>query len=84
MGISFRVTRIPGGPFRSCRQELGSLTRAIAARSLEDGYAMVLTTELATRPVLRLCTTHPETTRDDVTAVIDRLEQLGPADGTWP
>jgi aromatic-L-amino-acid/L-tryptophan decarboxylase len=64
--------------------QVDSLTRAIAARSLEDGYALVLTTELATRPVLRMCTIHPETTRDDVTAVIDRLEQLGPADGTWP
>jgi hypothetical protein len=32
------------------------------------------------RPVLRLCTINPETTHDEVTAVIDRLETLGGLD----
>ena len=77
------VTFRPHAPGLSPGQ-VDSLTRDIATRSLEDGYALVLTTELANRPVLRLCTIHPETTRGDITAVIDRLEQLGSVADGWP
>jgi len=64
--------------------DIDALTRDIAAKMLSDGFAMVLSTELDGRPVLRLCTTHPETTENDLVAVIDRLEALAPGSVAWP
>lgn len=64
--------------------DVDALTRDIAAKTLPDGFAMVLSTELDGRPVLRLCTTHPETSEADVAAVIDRLEALAPDSVAWP
>ncbi len=61
-----RVTR--DGGFRAVDQD----GRAYEARRL-----VVATGFSGGRPVLRLCTINPETTRDEVTAVIDRLETLG-------
>jgi aromatic-L-amino-acid/L-tryptophan decarboxylase len=56
--------------------EVDDLTKRLAVRTLDDGYAVVTTTELAGRPVLRFCTIHPETSQADIVAVIDRLERL--------
>jgi aromatic-L-amino-acid/L-tryptophan decarboxylase len=56
--------------------ELDRLTRAVAARTVDDGYAMVITTELDGRPVLRMCTIHPELTQAHVAATLERLGEL--------
>lgn len=56
--------------------EIDTLTRRVASRTLHDGFALVTTTELAGRPVLRLCVTHPETTPDDVANTIEVLARL--------
>src|SRR4051812_5190277 len=44
--------------------------------ALSDGVAFVSTTRVAQRPVLRLCTINPRTTREDVERTIDRLAAL--------
>jgi glutamate/tyrosine decarboxylase-like PLP-dependent enzyme len=41
-----------------------------------DGFAMLSSTALRGRPVLRLCTINPRTTATDLEATIERLEQL--------
>ncbi|RJL24821.1 pyridoxal phosphate-dependent decarboxylase family protein [Bailinhaonella thermotolerans] len=69
--VTFRPRR-PGLPPAA----LDALTRAIAVRCHEAGFALVLTTELAGRPVLRLCAINPETTPGDVTATLAHLESL--------
>jgi aromatic-L-amino-acid decarboxylase len=56
--------------------DVDQVTRRIAAATLKDGHAMVTTTELEGRPVLRLCITHPETTRADVDTTIALLDRL--------
>ncbi|MDO4280342.1 MAG: aminotransferase class V-fold PLP-dependent enzyme [Peptococcaceae bacterium] len=38
-----------------------------------DGFAMVFTTELRGKKVLRLCTIHPETTFEDVRRTVDKI-----------
>lgn len=75
------VTFRPVSPALSAA-ELDTLVRRIAVGTLEDGYALVTTTEVAGRPVLRLCTTHPETTTDDIERTIDLLELLSDQIGT--
>jgi aromatic-L-amino-acid/L-tryptophan decarboxylase len=69
--VTFRPL-IPGWEAR----QIDDLTTRLAVRTLDDGYAVVTTTEIAGRPVLRFCTIHPETSQADIVAVIDRLERL--------
>ncbi|MGI5132299.1 pyridoxal phosphate-dependent decarboxylase family protein [Pseudonocardia sp. CA-107938] len=58
------------------------LTRRIAAATLRDGRVLVTTTELDGRPVLRLCATHPETSRADIEQAIDVLDELAAANAS--
>jgi glutamate/tyrosine decarboxylase-like PLP-dependent enzyme len=53
--------------------------QARAAELAESGYAAVTSTRVAGRPVLRLCTINPRTTREDVAGTLVRLGvRLGP------
>ncbi len=54
-----------------------AITHRIVARLIADGFAMVTTTVLDGRPVLRLCPIHPEATQDDVRETIARLKRFG-------
>ena len=47
--------------------------QARAAELAESGYAAVTSTRVHGRPVLRLCTINPRTTRDDVLGTLARL-----------
>jgi aromatic-L-amino-acid decarboxylase len=53
------------------------LQRRITAALAADGYAMLSTTELRGRTVLRLCTINPRTTEDEVRGTVRRLERIG-------
>ena len=52
------------------------LNRGIALALTENGYAAVLTTRLAGRVVVRMCTLNPRTTDDDIRETIARLAGL--------
>jgi glutamate/tyrosine decarboxylase-like PLP-dependent enzyme len=56
--------------------ESDALNRRIAERSFADGHALLSTTLLRDRTVLRLCTINPRTTDVDITGTITRLEEL--------
>ena len=78
--VTFRpeLPELPGLP-GLCDPPAGTrdrITRAIAEATLEDGHALVLTTDLGNGPVLRLCTTHPETGRSDLRSTIALLDRL--------
>lgn len=47
----------------------------VAAKVTADGYAALTSTILADRPVLRLCTINPRTTRDDLAGTIRRVTE---------
>jgi glutamate/tyrosine decarboxylase-like PLP-dependent enzyme len=66
------ITFRPHSPGRT-DDEVDALTRRIAAATLHDGDAVITTTELDGRPVLRLCALHPEATTADIDAVIELL-----------
>ena len=43
---------------------------------LEDGFALITSTVLRGRTVLRVCTINPRTTEDDLERSFERLEHL--------
>jgi len=62
------------GSAESARR-IDALNRAIAARMQEQGFALVLTTELRGQTVLRLCTINPRTTEEDITKTVQALDE---------
>jgi aromatic-L-amino-acid decarboxylase len=71
MGIVTFRPHLPGLD----RGAVDAIIRQVAQDSLEDGYALVLTTDLGSGPVLRMCTIHPHTTVRDVESTLDVLEK---------
>jgi glutamate/tyrosine decarboxylase-like PLP-dependent enzyme len=59
--------------------ELETINRHIVARITAEGYALVLSTALKGRDVLRICAINPRTTDDDIRETIRRLEGFGDA-----
>ncbi|WP_108651424.1 pyridoxal phosphate-dependent decarboxylase family protein [Dongshaea marina] len=57
-------------------KELDAHNQALVEAILEDGYAMIVSTKLRGKTVLRLCTINPRTSVDDLLQTIERLEQL--------
>ncbi|HKP77101.1 MAG TPA: hypothetical protein VJT67_16335, partial [Longimicrobiaceae bacterium] len=53
------------------------LQRHIAAETTRGGFAMLSTTELGGRAVLRLCTINPRTTDEDVRETIRLMARIG-------
>ncbi len=50
-----------------------ALNRAIATQMQEEGFALVLSTELRGQTVLRLCTINPRTTEEDIANTVKAL-----------
>ena len=53
---------------------LDAVNAAVSKAVFESGFAVVLTTRLNGRTVLRLCTSNPNTTREHVLETIERLD----------
>jgi len=70
--ITFRYA-----PPGKTEQELNTINGEIAKKTIGDQFAMLTTTELKERLVLRLCTINPRTTREDIEKTIERLEKFG-------
>jgi glutamate/tyrosine decarboxylase-like PLP-dependent enzyme len=56
--------------------ELDSINQQIVNEMIEDGFAMVSSTVLRGRTVLRMCTINPRTTPEDIRQTILRLNRL--------
>jgi len=56
-------------------RRIDALNRAIAARMQEQGFALVLTTELRGQTVLRLCTINPRTAEEDIAKTVEVLDE---------
>jgi aromatic-L-amino-acid decarboxylase len=57
-------------------EELDEVNRRLVSDIIDDGYALVTSTLLRGRTVLRLCPINPRTSEDDIRGTIDKLEQL--------
>lgn len=58
------------------RSEIDGVVRDLAEEMLNNGHALVLTTDWGDGPVLRLCTTHPRTTKRDVESTLALLGKM--------
>ncbi|MBN2910192.1 aminotransferase class V-fold PLP-dependent enzyme [Polycladomyces sp. WAk] len=56
---------------------IDKVQQQIVNRMIREGYAMVSTTELKGRTVLRLCTINPRTTKEDIQNTIQKMEGIG-------
>ncbi len=66
--ITFR-RRFSGGDAIEDRRN-----QRLSERMYEDGHAVLSTTEIDGRPVLRFCTVNPRTRREDLCSTLDRFE----------
>ncbi|MDB5032889.1 MAG: PLP-dependent enzyme glutamate decarboxylase [Chlorobi bacterium] len=70
--VTFRFT-----PDNRAERELDEINRRIAGECVAGRHAMLSTTVLRGRTVLRLCTINPRTSDDDILGTIERLEIIG-------
>ena len=56
--------------------DLDVLNKSISNEILNTGYAMIITTRLNNRTVLRMCTISPETTQEDLNSTIELLNKI--------
>jgi hypothetical protein len=66
--VTFAPAR-PGLPLA----EANALVQRAVERLIADGYAMVTSTTIGGRVVLRFCLIHPAATLDDLRGTLDRL-----------
>jgi glutamate/tyrosine decarboxylase-like PLP-dependent enzyme len=59
--------------------QLDQLNRSLVEALIQDGHAMVSSTTLRGRVVLRMCSINPRTTEDDVRSTVERLDELARA-----
>jgi aromatic-L-amino-acid decarboxylase len=64
-------------PKRGVDIDLNLVQQQIAQRLVEDGFAMLTTTVIRGKTVLRMCTINPRTTHDDIVQTLDRIERIG-------
>lgn len=57
--------------------ETNAINQEIVKYMTQDGYAMVSSTELKGKTVIRMCTINPRTTVDDIRETVKRLERFG-------
>jgi len=57
-------------------REVDRFNRALVPALLEEGYAMVVSTELRGRPVLRLCPINPRTTQEDIRETVAWMDRV--------
>ena len=70
MGIvNFRFS-----PENYSNEEKDKINHEISMRIVNSGYAGVFTTQLQGKTVLRICSLHPETTKEDIVKTISKLE----------
>jgi len=57
-------------------RQLDKLNRALVQDMISDGYAMISSTSLHGRTVLRMCTINPRTTNDDLETTLKHLNKF--------
>ena len=64
-------------PYSMDEVTIEKLQQQIVNRMIQEGYAMISTTVLRGRTVLRLCTINPRTTKEDIRSTIQKMEAIG-------
>ena len=74
-GAQMAIVTFRCAPAGWSAERVDALNRAIAARMQEEGFALVLSTELRGQTVLRLCTINPRTSEEDISKTVEALGQ---------
>lgn len=69
--INFRYA-----PEKISLEDANDLNYQISQQILRDGYAMIVTTQIKGKIVLRFCLINPRTTQQDVRETLSRLDQI--------
>ena len=64
-------------PEESAAVDVPMLQKNIVERLIADGFAMLTTTVIHGKTVLRMCTINPRTTHDDIRQTLDRVSTIG-------
>jgi aromatic-L-amino-acid decarboxylase len=70
--ITFRYT-VPG----QREDDIDTLNERIVERVIQDGLAMITSTTLKGRKVLRMCTINPRTTEEDIRLTVEHIKEVG-------
>ena len=57
-------------------EDANDLNYQISQQMLRDGFAMIVTTQITGKIVLRFCLINPRTTQQDVRETLNRLDQI--------
>jgi glutamate/tyrosine decarboxylase-like PLP-dependent enzyme len=71
-----RLGVVTFAPRPRARAQEEELVRRIVERTIADGFAMLTSTTIHDRTVLRMCTINPATTVDDVRATLERVAAI--------
>ncbi len=63
-------------PKKLSEDQVNELSKRISKKILDDGYAMIITTQLNGKTVLRMCPIHPELTFEELKETVQRLEEF--------
>jgi glutamate/tyrosine decarboxylase-like PLP-dependent enzyme len=66
-------------PRRGAPERWDELNRGLVGAMMADGYAMISSTVLRGKTVLRMCTINPRTTETDIRETLARLDRMGRA-----
>ena len=69
--ITFRYA-----PAGMAEEKINTLNHGLIEKMIADGFAMLSSTVLRGRTVLRMCTINPRSTREDIQVTITRLDEM--------
>jgi aromatic-L-amino-acid decarboxylase len=64
-------------PPQAGARDVDDINQRIVHEMIEDGFAMVSTTKLRERTVLRMCTINPRTTSSDIRETVEKIATIG-------
>jgi glutamate/tyrosine decarboxylase-like PLP-dependent enzyme len=76
--VTFRFTNARLSP-----DDIDAMNNALVPSLMADGFALITSTVLRGRTVLRLCTINPRTTEEDIRGTIGRLEAMVSDEGSF-
>jgi glutamate/tyrosine decarboxylase-like PLP-dependent enzyme len=76
-GAALGIVTFRYAPADRTETEIDSLNQAIVDAMIAGGFALVTSTVIRGRNVLRLCTINPRTSENDIRETVRRLDALG-------
>ena len=66
-------------PKNTHQKEIDNYSKLISEKVIEDGFALITTTQINDLTVLRMCPIHPGLTKKDIRQTIEKLQEFASA-----